>query len=148
MIIYCQTDPTMYIHVIILPGVVSQIFFVPRMKGPECNIFFYTGIHEWNLLPNTCSIKCSNNHYQFKRAVKEHLSSQSNLKKLFIFFIQILIAFSCTFYLPFLFVYLLACVFLRTLMDYTQLFGLLLACNFIYFYVHVHLFVFLFILPK
>ena len=39
-----------------------------RMKGPECNAFFYTGIHEWNLLPN--SIKCSNNHYQFKRAVK------------------------------------------------------------------------------
>ena len=51
-------------------------FVVPRIKGPECNSFFYTAISEWNSLAN--NVKYSENFSQFKRAVKRHLSSQAD----------------------------------------------------------------------
>ena len=48
-------------------------FLVPKIKGQQCNTFFYTGIREWNKLP--IQIKTSTTHHQFKKTVKSHFLS-------------------------------------------------------------------------
>ena len=48
----------------------STNFILPKVKGQACNSFFFTGIKEWNLLPN--QVKTSKTHVQFKKAVKSH----------------------------------------------------------------------------
>ena len=52
----------------------STNFILPKVKGQACNSFFFTGIKEWNLLPN--HVKTSKTHVQFKKAVKSHFLSQ------------------------------------------------------------------------
>ena len=49
-------------------------FILLKVKGQACNSFFFTGIKEWNSLPNY--IKASKTHVQFKKAVKSHFLSQ------------------------------------------------------------------------
>ena len=52
----------------------STNFILPKVKGQACNSFFFTGIKEWNLLPN--HVKTSKIHVQFKKAVKSHFLSR------------------------------------------------------------------------
>ena len=52
----------------------STNFILPKVKGQACNSFFFTGIKEWNLLPN--HVKTSKTHVQFKKAVKSHFLSR------------------------------------------------------------------------
>ena len=52
----------------------STNFNLPKLKGQACNSFFFTGIKEWNLLPN--HVKTSETHVQFKKAVKSHFLSR------------------------------------------------------------------------
>ena len=51
-------------------------FILPRAKGQACNTFYFTGIKEWNSLP--IQIKSSTDANSFKRAIKNHLSTNSN----------------------------------------------------------------------
>ena len=48
-------------------------FLVPKIKGQQCNTFFYMGIREWNMLPT--QVKTCKTHSQFKKAVKSHFLS-------------------------------------------------------------------------
>ena len=48
-------------------------FLVPKIKGQQCNTFFYMGIREWNMLPT--QVKTCKTHSQFWKAVKSHFLS-------------------------------------------------------------------------
>ncbi len=54
----------------------STNFLVPKIKGQQCNTFFFTGIQEWNQLPG--HIKSLQTKVQFKKAVKSHFLSQTS----------------------------------------------------------------------
>ena len=49
-------------------------FILPNVKGQTCDTFVFTGIKEWNSLPN--HVKTSKAHLQFKKVVKSHFLSR------------------------------------------------------------------------
>ena len=49
-------------------------FILPKSKGQACNTFYFTGIKEWNSLPN--HIKSLETSQLFKCAIKNFLSSK------------------------------------------------------------------------
>jgi hypothetical protein len=53
----------------------SSNFKIPHIKGIEATTFFYSGIIDWNLLPE--SIKSNPKKFRFKREVKKHLALES-----------------------------------------------------------------------
>ena len=58
----------------------TTYFILTKVKGQLCNAFFFTGIKEWNSVPN--HFKSSKTHLQFQKTVKSHL-----VISIFIFFI-------------------------------------------------------------
>ena len=50
-------------------------FFLPSSGSQGSKTFFYTGINDWNSLPN--SIKEIKNEVQFKKKVKAHLMMET-----------------------------------------------------------------------